>query len=258
MLSDLIPQSLMAGALLEKSHNGRLGNSVSRYRRPNGSAFYVKVGDGDAAIDLEAENARLEWLHGKLRVPDVLFHRAQDGRTILILSEVQGTPSHLVEKRSKTVELLAEGLRHIHALPLHECPFQNVLSGELAEAERRIRAQKLRLSGFLESTSGRTPEEVLSELHATSGMLRDFAFTHGDYCMPNVILLDDDIAGFIDWGIAGVADIHRDFMAVEESITMNLGPSWVSEFYKAYGSKPDRERIRFYTLLDAFFGNYEP
>ena len=31
----------------------------------------------------------------------------------------------------------------------------------------------------------------------------DLVFTHGDYCLPNVIIDGEEVAGFVDWGRAG-------------------------------------------------------
>lgn len=249
----------VAGARLEDYHEGRLGTRIYRYRRADGSGLYVKSGTGDAGRDLSAERVRLEWLKGKLPAPEVEVYDSRDDQETLVLSEIRGTPSHLLKDPATAVPLVGKGLRRIHALEAATCPFQDVLSEELAEAERRTRERKLNLEGFRETTGGRSPEEVLRELQASREMIRDLVFTHGDYCMPNVLLDGNGIAGFVDWGIAGVADLHRDLMAMSESVTFNCGAEWLGEFYAAYGiAAPDPERIRYYTLLDAFFGSYEP
>jgi aminoglycoside 3'-phosphotransferase-2 len=67
------------------------------------------------------------------------------------------------------------------------------------------------------------------------------------------------LSGVIDWGIAGIADPHRDFMAIWDSIAFNFGKTWIRRFFEAYGVvKPDQDRIRFYNLLDRFFAHYYP
>ncbi len=77
--------------------------------------------------------------------------------------------------------------------------------------------------------------------------------THGDYCLPNVVLRDGAVAGFIDVGRAGVADRHQDFACAARSIAYNYGEQFVAPFFEAYGMAPDPARIAFYQLLDEFF-----
>ena len=81
----------------------------------------------------------------------------------------------------------------------------------------------------------------------------DLVVTHGDYCLPNVILRDGAVAGFIDVGRAGVADRHQDFACAARSIAYNYGEQFVAPFFEAYGMAPDPARIAFYQLLDEFF-----
>ena len=52
----------------------------------------------------------------------------------------------------------------------------------------------------------RVPEELLEELLRTRPAGEDLVFTHGDYCLPNVLIDGQRLGGFIDMGRAGVAD----------------------------------------------------
>ena len=38
----------------------------------------------------------------------------------------------------------------------------------------------------------------------------DVVFTHGDYCLPNVMILKGHLSGYIDWGYAGIGDRYLD------------------------------------------------
>jgi len=116
---------------------------------------------------------------------------------------------------------------------------------------------KLNLLAFLQTTSSKGPEHVLCELRRASGTLCDSALTQRDYSMPNVTA--NGGFGFVDCGIAGIANIHSEFMAKADRFAMNCGAEWVPAFYQAYAiAQPDRERICSYALLNAFFAHYEP
>lgn len=248
-------------ATVRQVRTGRLGSTIARLRLDDGRAFYLKQGVGEASEDIEAETERLEWLRGRLPVP--VAHRlplSEDGAFRVLLEAIPGRPSHYARlPESQRVDILAEALRDIHGVPVADCPFRDTLKGELAEAERRLRLGMLDVPGFIAATQGVTPAQALDRLQADASMVRETVFTHGDYCLPNVMIQRSRLSGVIDWGISGVGDPHRDFMALVESIEFNLGPSWVRRFFDAYGGpEPDQDRIRYFSLLDQFFGHYQP
>ncbi len=246
--------------LVRQVREGRLGSLISRVQLDDGRSFYLKQGKGEAAADLREEVQRLEWLKGRLAVPRVYRLKADLGEVKILLESVPGRPSHHATlPKAKRLEILAQALRQIHSIPIDDCPFRDTLDHELAEAERRLRRGALNLDAFVKETAGITPSLALERLHATRGIIHESVFTHGDYCLPNVMINKGSLSGVIDWGIAGIADPHRDFMAIWDSIEFNLGKIWISRFFEAYGIvKPDQDRIRYYNLLDQFFAHHQP
>jgi kanamycin kinase/aminoglycoside 3'-phosphotransferase-2 len=234
---------------------GRLGTDIYRCLQNDGSRMYVKTGTGMAAHDLIAERDRLEWLVGKLPVPAILGFQTDQDRVTLMLSELEGEPAHLLGDHETAVRRAAETLIRIHAVDIGDCPFRDVLSHELEEAERRVRDNRIPAEPFSQAT-GHSPGAALDFLRSNAGMIREQVFTHGDYAMPNILINHKRASGLVDWGIAGVADMHRDFMAISDSIAMNCGAMWVPVFYDVYGVQPDRELISYYTVLDGFFAQY--
>lgn len=240
---------------------GRLGTDIYQVTLDTGNTAYLKAGAGEAAVDLDAEYDRLTWLKGRIPVPDVTYlDRGSSDDTRLLVDLIPGQPAHLSDApRSAIVDVLAEALQQIHAIDPADCPFRDTLALELAEAERRVRLGKIDEPAFLAATGGTSPAQALAELDRRRGIIQATTFTHGDYCLPNVILRDGALSGIIDWGIAGVADPHRDFMAVRDSLEFNFGPEWVARFFDAVGLRnPDEERLAYYTLLDQFFAHYVP
>ena len=148
------------------------------------------------------------------------------------------------ERRLDAVRALADGLRLLHALDVRACPFDARLAVTMAKARDNALAGRVDESDFDDSRLGRTALDLLGELEATRPDSADLVATHGDYCLPNVILRDGAVAGFIDVGRAGVADRHQDFWCAARSIAYNYGESFVA---------PSSARIEFYQLLDEFF-----
>jgi aminoglycoside phosphotransferase len=153
------------------------------------------------------------------------------------------------------VQLLADGLRRIHSISIVDCPFDKRITVRLAEAKANMVAGRVDTDDFDPVRQGRTPADLYAELLRTVPATEDLVFTHGDYCLPNVLLDGVALTGFIDWGYAGVADRHQDLAMAVRSITWNLGPEWVQPFLDAYGlpGGPNPAKIEFFQLLDEFF-----
>jgi aminoglycoside phosphotransferase len=92
-------------------------------------AVYVK-----RAADLAGERDRLEWLKGRLPVPEVLgFFRAA-GDDWLMTREVPGVPLYhrsISWSPSRATRLFGEILRGIHATDATGCPFRTGKRGDI-------------------------------------------------------------------------------------------------------------------------------
>lgn len=251
----------LEGAHRELAFTGRLGTRLERLRLADGCGAYLKRAPAGGLDDLDAERARLVWLHGRLPVPQVLGFEIADGEQRLLLSTLPGLPAHQSPRApSEIVERLAYGLRRVHAVEVPKCPFRARLADELASARRLVKGGWVDSPAF-EAAAGLSPSALLIRLEAEASRRAsedprdsddDACWTHGDYCLPNV-MLDGERVALLDWGLAGVGDRHRDFMAAAESITYNLGPEWVPPFFALYGIEPDPTRLELYTQVDRFF-----
>jgi len=85
----------------------------------------------------------------------------------------------------------------------------------------------------------------------------ELAFTHGDYCLPNVITVVPRLGGVIDWDHAGLADPYVDLASCIWSLKYNYGERdskdrWIPLFLEVYGLDAlDDEKLGFYTGLMA-------
>jgi hypothetical protein len=87
----------------------------------------------------------------------------------------------------------------------------------------------------------------------------DRRFTHGDFCLPNVLLVEDgrggfQVSGFVDCGNAGIADAYQDLALAARSVARNFGEPLVRVLFAKYGlAQPDEPKLAYYQLLDEFF-----
>lgn len=238
---------------------GRLGNEIVKVYEKNEGPAYLKIGAGVAGQDLSDEAERLNWLSNRLPVPKVLFNEKVDNRTIILISELPGQPMHErfeTTSRSQVIEQFAEALKTVHSIDITDCPFVDVVKNDLIESERRLSSPGLDEVGFKDDT-GFSPSELFRELSERATTITEGCFTHGDFCFPNVLMAGDQIGGIVDWGIAGVSNVNRDFMSAELTIKRNCGEEWLAPFYEAYGDADyDPDLVKYFWLLDRYFSHY--
>jgi len=218
-------------------------------------ARYLKV-DARPESELRAEKERMAWLAAYLPVPQVLAFEEHEGRQHLLMSALFGRdasdPFH-ARDLPRLVRLLAEGMCRFHALSVADCPFEHRLDIMIEEARRRTHSGLVDETNFDDIRQGRTAEDLLVELERTRPAEEDLAVTHGDYCLPNVMIARGRISGFIDLARVGISDRHRDLALAARSLEYNFGVEWVPLLFEEYGQPPDPAKIEFFQLLDEFF-----
>ncbi len=246
-----LPQTLarlLGDAPLEPVRVGRSGDAVWRV----GAHRFLKHGSNAETLGAEAE--RLDWLVGRVPVPRVVAFERSEAGAFLLTEALRGVAAHeFTGPPARCVELLADGLRRLHAIGIAACPFDARLAVRMREARANAMAGRVDETDFDAARAGRSATDLLAELEATRPADEDLVVAHGDYCLPNVVLCGDRVGGFVDVGRAGIADRHADLALAARSIAYNLGSDRVAPFFAAYGTAPDPAKIAFYQLLDEFF-----
>ena len=249
----------LAGADWHDATFGYSGVRVFRVVSPGRPPSYLKLAAPPLSEELVSERARLEWLRGKLPVPAVEAFAVADEYSFLLLSEVPGTMACdqvFADDPPTLVRLLADGMRQLHQLNVTGCPFDMRLDIQLARAERRLRAGLVDEGDFDAERLGMRAGDLYEQLLRDRPASEDLVFTHGDYCLPNIMIDRDHgcISGFIDLSRAGAADRYQDLALAARSLAYNVGPGYESLLWGAYGlQEPDEAKIAYYQLLDEFF-----
>ncbi|WP_189088878.1 APH(3') family aminoglycoside O-phosphotransferase [Deinococcus ruber] len=206
---------------------------------------------------LHAEALRLRWAASRLPMPTVVAYDVDDEREYLAMTRIPGIPLHHPDALlhpERVTDLLARALRELHAQPVRDCPFNASLNVRLREARERVAAGMIDETDFDSERSGWTAQQVWTELLRTRPGGEDLVLTHGDACLPNLLLDGEYIAGFVDVGRLGIADRHADIALAHRSLTFNIGPDAAEQFLDIYGRelvKP--EKLTYYRLLDELF-----
>ena len=228
-----------------------------RLRRTGSPTVYLKIDSAKPKRELDQERRVLGWLEGKLPVPRVLKFDHDEQTDFLLLSEVPGTnAAELVGHLDKPqiVVLLSNGLKMVHGLSTEGCPFERSLDSVIQEADFNVKNGLVREDDFDQERKGKTANNLFRDLLESRPSDEDLVFTHGDYCLPNVIINANEVTGFVDLHRAGVGDRYRDIALAVRSIKSNLGDGYDRLFFEEYGLREvDQRKIEYYQLVDEFF-----
>lgn len=217
----------------------------------------------------EAENEAmmLRWLTGKIPVPRVLAYTVEDGASYLLMERCAGAPAcdgAYLSDPALLCRLLANSLKALWAVDVRDCPADWRLDHKLAAAEYNVKNGLVDLDNVEPDTFGpngfRDPEHLLRWL-MTHRPAEESVLSHGDFCLPNLFGEGTRPTGFIDLGRTGVADrwcdialccreLRHDFM---EAYGGKPYPDYDTLLFRELGITPDREKIRYYILLDELF-----
>ena len=226
----------------------------------------LKIENGETSMD---EQVRImQWLNGKVPVPHVLAYEVADGHSYLLMSRISGKmscDSYYLENPHVLLEALASGLKMLWEIDVTECPITRDLDVILAEARMRVENNLVDLGNVEPTTFGEggfeSPAHLLEWLENNRPPMEP-VFSHGDYCLPNVILENGHIKGFIDLGNSGIADKWCDIALCYRSLKHNFDGTYGGKVYEDFnpdllfeklGIEPDWNKIKYYILLDELF-----
>jgi len=222
---------------------------------PGKQRLFLKSQRREPLFTLQGEAERLRWLQGRAPVPVLVDFVTDETHDHLLMQGLLGEDAATLKMEpARLVELLAEALRGLHAIDIASCPFRHAADDLIRRAEAVMMAGEVDEDNFDPENLGRTPASIFAEMVRCKPITEDLVFTHGDFCLPNVIVHAAGLSGFIDVGTSGVGDRYRDLALVGRSLNHNLGPAWLEVFFESYGLvEPDLAKLRYYRLLDEFF-----
>ncbi len=249
-------QGMLENHQWEKVNIGCSKSDVFRLENKEGKALYLKISIPETEFDFNREQKLLRWLYNRLPVPEVLFYSKHNGREFLLLSEIKGRVSYnavLDEEIKNNILILANGLKKIHSIDISNCPIETNPDLLLNIAKHRLELGLIDTNNFDPRWKDKTPEELFKFVEEKKPSSFDFVFTHGDYCLPNILVHKKKLSGFIDWSYGGINDRNYDIAAVIWSIGYNFGEEWVSIFIEEYGeNKIDWSKIKYFQMLNSF------
>lgn len=223
-----------------------------------------------APLNREAENERrmMAWLSGRLPVPKILCALTENNTSYLLMTRLEGDMAcseELLAQPRRLARLLAEGLRRLWHTDITGCPGRQTLDERLERAGELVRLGLCDVENVEPSTYGpggfESPAALLGWLKANRPKEEELVLSHGDFCLPNLFVRDGRITGFLDLGRCGAADRYQDLALCWRSLRDNTSGVYgpvregfdPDSLFEELGIVPDREKLKYYLLLDELF-----
>lgn len=214
-----------------------------------------------ASSDIEKEAQILIWLQDKIKVPQVYFHLFDHGIYYLVMEMLPGMMGQYGFKqmsREEMVILYANEIKKWHQIDYHDFPSYNTLEDKLKHVRHNIKHSLVKTQYFEREFQGMSGQDVYDLMMAHYPKDFDLVLCHGDVCMPNFMIEDKKITGWIDVVGCGVNDRYLDIAIALRTLRFNFEwlhetftPSDMHLFLQTYGIEIlDMDKVLFYICLD--------
>ena len=216
------------------------------------SGYFLKSAPRNS---LKREATMSQFFHSKGMTANVLYYLSDECDWMLTekVHGNDGSTAKYIEQPERLCDLFAEQLTVLHSTNFIGCPFPNCTELYIEQAKQLYHAgdfdhSRISKKGFT------TAEEAFQIVESCGHLLKNNTLIHGDYCLPNIIINDWKFSGFIDLGLSGVGDRHRDLFAAMVTFRLNLKTEKYNQrFFDAYGrDKIDEDMLRVVAACEVF------
>ena len=211
-----------------------------------------------------------KWLGEQIPIPSIPIYSVVNGMSYTLMTKIDGKmlcSMEYLEQPEKLIKLAAQGLKQLWRIDVKACPYQTSrLNERLKMAEYNVLHDLVDLNNVEPETFGpngfANPQELLNWLK-NNRPDEDIVLTHGDYCLPNIFVKENEISGFIDNGKMGPADRWQDIAIAIRSLKHNFDGRYtdgkkifdfkLQMFLDVLGVDFDYRKYKYYILLDELF-----
>lgn len=216
----------------------------------------------DITIDM------INWMSDKLPVPKVICYEIENGKSYTLMSRIKGRMTcdkQLMEQADTTVSLLADGLKMLWSADISDCPRKLTVKDDLKTAQYYLQNDMVDIDAVdfeLLNNNGFDSLPQLFDWLCSNIPQSEYVLSHGDYCMPNVLVEENKISGFIDLGECAVSDKWKDISMCYISLKNNYSGCFGGKVYKDFnpdilfeklGIEIDADKLKYYILLNELF-----
>ena len=238
-----------------------IGKSESRVLLFEDKVLKIQTYNSEVQNELDA----MRWLEGRLSVPQLIHHECVDGKSYLLMTRLPGQMAcseHYMRTPERLVTLLVNALQSLWRVDISACPLGPSLDMKLRKARHNVERGLVDLADTQPETFGpggfESPAALLTWLEEHRPV-EEPVLSHGDFCLPNILIQDDGSLSFIDLGQAGISDKWQDIALCYRSLLNNYSGKYGGKRYPAFDPdmlfekfdlEPDEDKLRYYLLLD--------
>ena len=199
----------------------------------------------------------MKKLENILPLPKLIQYEEQDDMSYILMTRIEGKMLAGDETNEKLIDILTCGFRMLWSVDIEKYNIEEVsnINKRLESARYNVEHNLVDVNNVMPDTFGKegfkSPEALLDWLKNNIPD-QDLVFTHGDFCLENIMVNNSQFSGFIDIGKAGVADRWQDLsICIREldDIDKNLS----NKLLEKLNIPRDEIKLRYYMLLDELF-----
>ncbi|HHT21373.1 MAG TPA: aminoglycoside 3'-phosphotransferase [Tissierellia bacterium] len=197
--------------------------------------FFIKRGHKN---QLQREAILTYYFHEKQLGPEVILYlsEAEDWLVTKRLTGRDCTDPMYLSQPERLCDRLSSELRRLHEIDPRDCPLKNQSGYLLDKAEKHFREGYFDHRPFPSDWGFLTPESAYQVIQHNKHQLQNNSLLHGDYCLPNIILDDWRLSGYIDLDTGGIGDRMYDVFWGAWTLRHNLKTDQYRErFFDGYG-----------------------
>lgn len=259
----IAPESLWGllgdGAVVDLQQT-RLDGGLAQLRGPTVGELFVKYGSGQQRVEILREVRFLGMAGDGDKVPKCIGCVDDSGVAFLVLRKIHGSPLHDVwttSGREAGVRVLCEVLAFLSSRTdelLTRLP--SAVREELDDIRLLLDSNAVDVAAFKRDSGGVEPGRLYDTICERIPWDREEILSHGDLCLPNILVQPDGNWSLIDWGKSGRGPIMRDLASLEGSLSRNGCSDAFGEVLRRIGiaeTESLRAELQLYRGLDLFW-----
>lgn len=240
---------------VENSWSSRLGGQIVSILADDGRRFFVKKGAGFERHELRRESRMLGCLQGLDFVPAMQEFHDDGDHAVLVTEAVLGLPLHeaAIGNVALVEPVLVDVFERLDAVaPEIYSTLPVAVLEEITDIEELISAPSFDAARFVAGV-GQDPRVCLERIKHEVGLHDHCRISHGDLCLPNIVLTDAGRWSLLDWGKSGRGNRARDLAALRFSLQRNeMNEIWTG-LVQRVGDEVTEAELTMYRQLDYFW-----